>query len=229
VVNFRVEPEVLRPHVPEPFQIRTVAGYAMAGICLIRLEHIRPKSLHGRLGLASENVAYRVAVRWASEGQTHDGVFIPRRDTSSTLQARLGGRIFPGLYRHATFTTRDEDGAITISCRTTDGRGDVDLVAHESDRFPTSSVFGSLDAASAFFEEGAIGYSTGSDQGRLDGLLLRSTTWSVSPLEIDHVESTFFGDPARFPRGSVTFDNALLMRNIAHEWQALPALEGAAA
>jgi hypothetical protein len=227
LINFRVEPEVLEPLVPEPFRIKTVEGYGMAGICLIRLEHIRPRSLPGGVGLASDNVAYRVAVRWESEGQTHDGVFIPRRDTSSRLQHRLGGRIFPGEYHHSAFNACDEGGLITITCRSTDGRGDVDLVAREVDQFPTSSVFGSLDAASAFFEQGAIGYSTTTDPSRLDGLLLRSRTWRMSPLAVDRVESTFFDDRDRFPPTSVTFDNALIMRNIAHEWQAMPALGAA--
>ena len=222
LVNFRVDPDVLRPMVPEAFQIKTVKGYGMAGICLIRLEQVRPKSLSGRVGISSDNVAYRVAVRWESHGQTHDGVFIPRRDTSSSLQHRLGGRIFPGEYHHSVLTARDEHGRITITCRSTDGRGDVDLVARESDLFPASSVFESLDDASTFFEQGAIGYSTSSDAGRLDGLLLRSETWSVSPLVVDLVGSTFFDDPERFPPGSVTRDNALIMRNITHEWQAMP-------
>lgn len=227
LINFRVEPEVIQPHVPEPFRIKTVEGYGMAGICVIRLEHIRPRSVPGGVGLASDNVAYRVAVRWESEGQSHDGVFIPRRDTSSGLQHRLGGRIFPGEYHHSAFIAREEGGLITIACRWTDGRGDVDLVAREAGHFPTSSVFGSLDAASAFFEQGAIGYSPASEPSPLDGLLLRSRTWSVSPLAVDRLESAFFDDPDRFPPGSVTFDNALIMRNIAHEWQAMPALGAA--
>jgi hypothetical protein len=229
LVNFRVDPEVLRPIVPEAFSIKTVNGYGMVGICLIRLERVRPKSLSRRVGLASDNVAYRVAVQWESDGQTQDGVFIPRRDTSSTLQHRLGGRIFPGEYHHSDLAAQDRGGAITITCRSTDGGGDVDLVARETDRFPGSSVFDSLDAASAFFEQGAIGYSSTSDPGRLDGLLLHSKTWKVSPLVVDRVESTFFNDHDRFPAGSVTFDNALIMRNIAHEWQAMPVMRPSAA
>jgi len=224
LVNFRVDPEVMRPHVPAPFQIKTVEGYAMAGICLIRLEKVRPKSPVEKLGLASENVAYRVAVQWDADGRTHDGVYIPRRDTSSTLQHRLGGRIFPGEYHHGAFDVHDEHGQITIACRSTDGSGDFDLVARESARFAPSSVFGSLDAASRFFEQGAIGYSATTDVGRLDGLLLQSKGWKVAPLDVDRVESAFFDDPRRFPPGSVAFDNALIMRNIAHEWHAMPEL-----
>jgi hypothetical protein len=34
------------------------------------------------------------------------------------------------------------------------------------------------------------------------------------------VYSSYFADKALFPAGSITFDCALLMRDIAHEWQA---------
>jgi hypothetical protein len=51
---------------------------------------------------------------------------------------------------------------------------------------------------------------------------LKTRTWEVSPLSVSTVESSFFDDAARFPEGAATFDNALLMRNIQHEWHATP-------
>jgi hypothetical protein len=36
---------------------------------------------------------------------------------------------------------------------------------------------------------------------------------------VDHVYSSYFSDETRFPRHSVEFDHALIMRNTAHEWQ----------
>jgi hypothetical protein len=43
--------------------------------------------------------------------------------------------------------------------------------------------------------------------------------WRVEPLAVEHVESSWFEDAARFPAGSVAFDSALLMRDVAHEWR----------
>jgi hypothetical protein len=57
-----------------------------------------------------------------------------------------------------------------------------------------------------------------SDAGRLDGIELRTHGWSVEPLQIEEVHSTYFSDEARFPKGSVAFDCALVMRNLGHEW-----------
>jgi hypothetical protein len=98
LVNYRVEPAQVDAIVPPPFKVRLVDGYAMAEVCLIRLERVRPAVVPGdALGLASDDVAYRVAVEW-DDPDTHErrqGVYIPRRDTSSSLQRAFGGRFFP--------------------------------------------------------------------------------------------------------------------------------------
>ncbi|HEV2802292.1 MAG TPA: DUF2071 domain-containing protein [Pyrinomonadaceae bacterium] len=97
LVNFKVDPQVMQRHLPNRFRPKLQKGYAVAGICLIRLEHIRPKLLPPFAGLSSENAAHRVAVLWEGESnQLQEGVFIPRRDTNSLMNHLAGGRIFPG-------------------------------------------------------------------------------------------------------------------------------------
>jgi hypothetical protein len=61
-------------------------------------------------------------------------------------------------------------------------------------------------------------------------LRLHSFQWKVEPLAVSRVESSFFADPQRFPPGAATFDCALLMRDIDHEWheQDAPCLTQAA-
>ena len=85
---------------------------------------------------------------------------------------------------------------------------------------PSTSVFHSLQEASSFYEHGSLGYSVTARLGEFDGLELRSMRWQVEPLAVERVESSFFEDTMRFPKGSVEFDCALLMRGIEHEWHA---------
>ena len=87
-------------------------------------------------------------------------------------------------------------------------------------------MFGSVDEASRFFEGGAVGYSATRDLARYDGLELRCKTWAVQPLSVEAVRSSYFDDRAKFPEGSVTFDCALLMRGIEHEWHTREDLYG---
>lgn len=223
LVNFRVDPGVMGRALPAPFRPKLQAGHAIAGICLIRLEQIRPAGLPGVLGIASENAAHRVAVLWdGPRGETHEGVYIPRRDTSSMLNHLAGGRVFPGEHHLSSFEVEDEGGRVVMDIRAKDGQMFVRVQAHEAEALPATSCFTSLEESSTFFEKGSVGYSATSEPGRLDGIELRTDGWVVRPLAVEHVESSYFSDPSRFPPGSVAFDHALLMRDVLHQWHAAP-------
>jgi hypothetical protein len=221
LANYRVDPDIVQRLLPPPFRAKLAGGFGVAGICLIRLKKIRPRGVPGWLGISSENAAHRIAVEWddPETGLTREGVYIPRRDSSSKLNVLAGGRIFTGVHHHARFDVRETDREFHIDIRSDDGITKVLVDARLADHLPAVSVFGDLETASAFFEGGSVGYSTGRNGGeQLDGLELRSLGWKVEPLAVERIESSFFDDVGRFPSGSIRFDCALLMRGIEHEW-----------
>lgn len=222
LVNFRVDAEVMQRYLPAPFRPKLHNGYAIAGICLIRLEQIRPDWLPLETGLSSENAAHRIAVRWDEGSTEREGVFIPRRDTSSTMNHLTGGRVFPGEHHRADFAVTDTGGTIAMSIQARDGGMSVSLRARESDALPATSCFATLAESSAYFEGGSVGYSVTKDCCRLDGIRLVTERWEVRPLEVEEIRSSFFSDETVFPAGSVVFDHALIMRDIAHTWEAEP-------
>ena len=87
---------------------------------------------------------------------------------------------------------------------------------------PGSTLFDSLEQASAFFQRGSVGFSAGRDGQRLDRMELCTASWRVEPVEVRAVRSTFFDDQVRFPRGSATLDCALVMREVPVTWTPLP-------
>jgi uncharacterized protein YqjF (DUF2071 family) len=218
LANFRVDPEVMQRQIPDRFRPKLHEGFAVGGICLIRLEHIRPLMAPQILGVSSENAAHRVAVLWDEDGVTREGVFISRRDTNSQLNLLLGGRVFPGEHHEAAFNVLEAGDKIKFSMKSADESVAVEIDGATATALPESSMFASVPEASAFFEAGALGYSVTSDPGRLDGLKLETNEWRVEPLETSRVYSSYFGDEGKFPPGSIEFDHALIMRNIAHEW-----------
>ncbi len=218
LANFRVDPETIQREIPARFQPKLQSGFAVAGICLIRLEHIRPRSLPEIIGLNSENAAHRVAVTWDEDGATREGVFISRRDTGSEISHLLGGRIFPGEHHHAYFSVSESESEITLSMKSDDAAVTLEIAGSIAQELPAKSVFSSLADASSFFEGGSVGYSVTSDPGRLDGLKLETKEWRVEPLEVKRIYSSYFSDETKFPKGTVEFDHALIMRNIQHEW-----------
>lgn len=220
LVNYRVDVDVLQRVLPAPFRVKVTSGVGIAGVCLIRLAQVRPRALPAIFGLTSENAAHRIAVEWDTRDGVREGVFIPRRDTSSLMNTLVGGRLFPGRHHRARFDVSESGDDICVALRSVDGATRVVVEARLAERLPESSVFGSIDEASAFFERGAIGYSATDRGGCFECLELRSFDWRVEPLDVHRFESSFFSDEALFPPGSVTFDCALLMRSIAHEWHA---------
>ncbi len=218
LVNYRVAPDVIQRLLPSGFEPKLVGGYAMAGVCLIRLEGQRPGGLPSGVGMSSENAAHRIAVTRHEGGTERESVYIPRRDSASRLQHWLGGRAFPGELGSATFAVRDDGDAVVVSMRAADGLR-VELRARDGDSLPTSSVFASLDDASCFFRAGSLGYSATREGTRLDAVYLDAVDWRVSVLDVELARSTFFDDRSLFPLGSVEFDSALIMRNVEHEWR----------
>ncbi len=227
LVNYRVDPGVLATLLPAPFRPKLIDGAGMAGVCLIRLKRIRPRSLPSIFGIGSENASHRIAVEWDEGGERREGIFIPRRDTSSRITAAVGGKIFPGEHHHALFRVVEGDGRYRIALDSDDGLTHLLVEGGVAPGLPGGSIFGSVSDASAFFERGSVGYSPTTKAGEFDGLELRCPGWRVEPLAVERVESSFFDDRARFPSGSVEFDCALLMRDILHEWHGRGSLRGA--
>lgn len=220
LVNFRIDPAVLQGVVPHPFRPQVVSGKGIGGICLIRLGQLRPNGLPTALGLRSENAAHRIAVEWDAADGVKTGVYIPRRDTDSALNALAGGRLFPGVHHRADFEVTETPPQFQVALHSRDDATRVWVEGTAATAVPDGSVFESLAAASAFFEGGAVGFSPGRQAGCFDGLELCCEQWAMEPLAVTAVGSSFFEDRARFPVDSVAFDSAFLMRNIAHTWQA---------
>jgi hypothetical protein len=213
LINYRVEPQALETLLPSPFRPQVIDGVGMAGICLIRLGHLRPLGMPAAFGVTTENAAHRVC-----------GVYIPRRDTSSQLTSFLGGRLFPGEHHRARFKVSESDGNYAVAYESTDGVVNVEITGRIAPCLGPDSVFPSLKVASAFFEAGSLGYSATREPGRFEGLELQCVNWDVEPLLVEHTQSSFFEDLSHFAYGGVEFDSALVMRDIPATWRARQAL-----
>ncbi|NOT48922.1 MAG: hypothetical protein HOP17_14380 [Acidobacteria bacterium] len=223
LVNFKSDPVAVQRLLPEGFRPKLHRGKAVAGICLIRLEHIRPKLAPEFLGLSSENAAHRIAVEWDEDGNTREGVFIPRRDTNSAINALAGGTLFPGEHNRADFTVVETGDRIDFSMKSRDDEIKVEVSGRFADELPKDSMFEKLEDSSEFFRGGALGYSATRDQKHLDGITLETMEWKVRPLDVETVSSTFYDDRSIFPEGTIEFDHALIMKDVEHEWHSAPA------
>jgi Uncharacterized conserved protein (COG2071) len=221
LVNYRVQAEVVASLLPVPLRPQQVGGWAVAGICLIRLGRLRPRWAPGEFGLRSENAAHRIAVEWDGPQGRQTGVYIPRRDSGSVVNVMAGGRLFPGEHHHALFDVYETAHDLHLAFASADGTTRVSVDVRTAQRFQGSGLFADLEEASDFFRRGSAGFSVTRNAKRLDGVELRTNRWRVEPVEVCAVRSSFFDDPHRFPPGSAVLDCALLMRDIPATWSAL--------
>jgi hypothetical protein len=223
LVNYRVDPAYLTGLLPTGMRPQLVDGAAVAGICLIRLGDLRPQGLPRAVGVTMENAAHRIAVEWDEAGRTSCGVYIPRRDTASRLAVLLGGRVFPGAHQRARFEVEETEERLRVAFRSTDESVDVDVTVQVEPSLEGSGLFADVDAASAFFEQGAVGLSPGRDGVRLEGVQLSTAAWRVEPCRVLAARSSWFEDTTRFPAGSVVLDSALVMRKVPVVWESVVA------
>ncbi|MFB7012660.1 MULTISPECIES: DUF2071 domain-containing protein [unclassified Streptomyces] len=224
LVNYRVDPDTAARLLPEPLRPHVVHGYAVAGICLLRLGNVRPTWAPATFGLRSENVAHQIAVEWDGPDGVETGVYIPRRDTASRLNAWAGGRVFPGEHGLADFQVHETPRQVRVASAIRDGDTRVDVTVELSDELRDSKLFADLAEASRFFRSGTKGFSATRSGRHLDGMELQTNAWRVEAGRICSASSSFFDAPDRFPPGSAILDCALVMRNVPAGWRPLPTM-----
>ena len=217
LVNYRIDPEVVERCLPAPFRPQLVSGWAVGGVCFIRLGSLRPNHSPSALGITTENVAHRFAVEWDDDAGTQVGVFIPRRDTDSLITALAGDRIFPGVHRMARFEVQESGEEVRLEVQSRDGALGLSVSAREGEALG-GELFASLEQAIDFFRQGSLGYSPSESSSCLAGVRLHSQSWDARPVTIDDMKSSVFDDPELFPKGSCTLDFGLVMRDLPARW-----------
>jgi len=218
LINYRVNPDVVKALLPSHLDPLVVNGYASAGICLLRLKDIGIRYSPHCLRITSENAAHRFLVTYKDGDQHVKGVYIPRRDTDSMLNVILAGKIFSWPHYPASFQVDEADDNYAVRMQSRDDHASLDIEARLSDAFPSDSMFDSMAHASGCFRDCPIGVSPSARPEEFKMIELRTKTWSVKPLHIRRLQSSYFEDCHIFPEGSIHFDNALLMQGVEHEW-----------
>jgi uncharacterized protein YqjF (DUF2071 family) len=214
LLNFRIDPEVMKKNLPEEFTPKVVNGYAIGGICQVSLSEMRAKGMPSIVGNGSHNAAHRIAVD-SSQGE---GVYVTRRDTNSWLNTISGGRVFPGVYSKANFDVTVSGDLYSVRIENKKRELIMSISAEVVSELPEGSVFESTEEVSDFFKTGNIGWSSREQSNQFDAIELTTVEWRMEPLKVKESFSAYFSNTSMFPKGSVEFDSAMIMRNLKHSW-----------
>lgn len=207
LISYRLDADVAAGLLPAGFRPQLVDGSAVAGVCVLGLTAIRPGFVGPRLGLRSENAAHRMAVEWDEGGQMQHGVFVFQRHSSSWMPVALGGRAFPGVHRHAAFDVADTADTFSLRMRAPDAQLDAEVALAST---WTSTLFETLEEASAFYEGGRVGWSRRHDGASVESIALASEAWRAEAGALVSLRSSFFD---ALPQGSAVFDHVVVMRD----------------
>ncbi len=213
LLSYRVEPSVAQGFVPAPLRPQLVEGFAVAGVCVIALENVRPGWVRPALGLRTTNVAHRIAVEWDEDGRVLSGVYVPHRHSSGAIPALLGGIVFPGAQTRAHVSIEASSERLRATLRHADET--MDATVTPSRQF-SSALFPTAEAASEFHRRGVTGWSPRRNGRGLESVRLTSEAWSARGARIEEVRSTFFD---RLPAGSAVPDSALVMSDVPFLWR----------
>lgn len=208
LISYRLDPAVAATLLPEGFRPQIINGSAVAGICVLGLEAIRPSWVGRPWGLRSENAAHRIAVEWDGADGVEQGVFIFERHSSVWHPVLFGGRLFPGVHRKARFHV-DESGdryALTMNAGEHSIEADVEVGGEWS-----STLFASVGQASDFYRSGRVGWSRRHDGNHVEPVELATDAWRVEGARANRLRSSFFD---ALPAGSATFDSVVVMRDL---------------
>ncbi|GGD89688.1 DUF2071 domain-containing protein [Microbacterium murale] len=208
LLSYRLDADVARGLLPDGLRPLLVDGHAVAGVCVLGLESIRPRWVHGRWGLRSENAAHRIAVEWDDEGERRRGVYIFERHSSAWFPVLFGGRAFPGVHRKARFRVDESKDryAVTMDADGESLAADVEVGGEwKSELFPT------VEDASEFYRSGLVGWSRRHDGVSLEPVTLTSTAWTVEGAHLRSLRSSFFD---ALPEGAAVFDSVVVMRDL---------------
>jgi uncharacterized protein DUF2071 len=220
LLNYRADPDVVAALLPAPFRPQLRGGYAVVGICLLRLGQVRPAGLPAVVGLGSENAVHRFAVSWDTTDGPRTAVYIPRRDSASRLSVAVGGRLVPGVHHRAAFDVAERPNRMRVAYAANDGSTAVDVEVRVTSELTGSVLFADLDQAADFFRSSSIGYSLRREPEELEGTQLTASSWRVDPCVVDRVASSYYDDRSVFPAGSIELDSALVMRKVPIRWSA---------
>lgn len=219
ILNWRVDPKLVAKQLPHPFRPRLVNGKAIVGIDVLKLVDMRPTGFPSFAGFATANAVDRISVEWDEGGSTVHGLFVPNRYSPSAVNAIVSiARLFPTVFKHATFEFEERNGKYRISLVM--GGNRLDVEAKESNQLETKSVFKTVQDASDYHGDSKISYSPSHDSDIFDAVYLKTLDWNASPLKIQAVRYTFID--RLYPNAE--FDSALIMKNTRHEWHGLGAI-----
>lgn len=221
LVNFAVEPEVMRGLLPRGSEPDVYGGKAWLSIVIAEMDRMRPAFLPALFGITYDQIVYRAVVR--SRGER--GVYFLRSDADNFLMSLAGDWLT--FFRFHYSPIRLQRAGRLVHCDLTappaeraDIHASYDLDT-ASRTMPGASAFRGLEEAQQFLVELFTAFGTSPlDEGILMVRIKRGE-WHISVVDDLRGRYNLMQDSALFPPGSARLDSVFYVKELPYYWHTL--------
>ncbi len=220
LVNFAVDPRVMRTQLPEGIEPDEYAGASFLSIVIAQMERMRPAGTPPWLGIDYNQVVYRVVVKVGEER----GVFFWRSDADNLAMCLAGNVMSFFRFHPCRLDISESDGTLRVTLRSSAPSANIDALfdlAGSRETLPSTSRFPDLTSAREFLVELYSAFA----RPRLDApptrVTIRRGRWGVRV--VDDVVARYpllQGGPV-FDRTNARFDSAFFARDVPYQWNRL--------
>lgn len=220
VMTYALQPEILKPLLPQGLVLDTYRGYAFLAVALVQTERLRPSFLPSAMGRDFFLSGYRIFTRLDSGGRSKRGLRILRSDTDHPWMVRAGNWLTHYNYRLCQAVIEESDHEIRWTIQTPRNEANLDVVAHLEDEpasLPADSPFTTPAEARRF--AGPLPYTFDYEEAThsIIGIRAMRQTWNPRPVAVDVRRNTFL-EREPFCRATPILANAFHVRNVPYQW-----------
>jgi len=222
LVNFAVDPDVLKRHLEHPIVPEIHGGSAFLSVVIADMERMRPAFVPTVFGVSFTQVVYRAVVKCQGER----GVHFLRSDANNRLMCALGNALTFFHFNFSRVQWKEANGHIQFDLAANplhhaDIHACFDLSAAEQ-CLPDTSRFTSLQEAKEFRVELYSAFDSVSK--RISRVRIRRGDWNTQVVRDWTAVYEFMNGGEVFPTGSAVLDSVFYVRDLPYYWNTLDTL-----
>jgi uncharacterized protein YqjF (DUF2071 family) len=221
LVNFAVDPQVMRPLVPAPFELELHGGCAYLSVVIAEMVKMCPSFVPRLLGITYNQVVYRVVVNYAGER----GVYFVRSDANNQLMSIAGELLTFFHFHYSRCRVERRDGVLHVDLIAgPSGHADIHAaypLAATRESLPATSHFTSLAGAKEFLVQLFTAFSYDSFTNDVGIVRIRRGEWDLRVVDDTIARYEFMQDGRFFPSGSAQIDSIFYVKELPYFWHRL--------
>jgi uncharacterized protein YqjF (DUF2071 family) len=218
LVNFAVDPDVLRSALPPAIEPDLHDGEAYLSVVAAELDRMRPAFLPRAAGITYNQIVYRAVVRCGDER----GVHFLRSDADNGVMCALGNALSFFRFHRSAIAFHSHEGVLDLDVATTSdvpaGIRATYTVADARTRLPDASAFGDLAQAQAWLVELYAAFAHSPGRAHVDVVRIARGGWNLRVVDDLRGHYAFMSAGVPFGPGTARLDSIFLVDDIAYSW-----------